>query len=79
MSLFITLFGRQPRLLGLDPTPVVKCNLDDWLTERATMNQLIHQHLVRAQSRMKSQADKKRSESLFSVGNMVYMKLQPYV
>jgi hypothetical protein len=79
MSLFITLFGRQPRLLGLDPIHVVKCNLDDWLTERATMNQLIHQHLVRAQSRMKSQADKKRSESLFSIGNMVYMKLHPYV
>jgi hypothetical protein len=78
-SPFEALFGRQPRLLGLDPTPVAIGNLDDWLTERATMNQLIHQHMVHAQSRMKSQADKKRLERQFSVGDMVYMKLQPYV
>jgi hypothetical protein len=73
------MFGRQPRLLGIDPTPATHEHLEDWLTERATMNQLIHQHLVHAQTRMKDQADKNRSEREFSVGDVVYMKLQPYV
>jgi ribosomal protein L21E len=43
------------------------------------MNQLIRQHLIRAQDRMKKQADKKRSEREFEMGTMVYIKLQPYV
>lgn len=33
-----------------------------WLQERAQMNEVLHQQLQRAQQRMKSQADKKRSE-----------------
>jgi len=43
------------------------------------MNRLIQQHLFRAQNRMKMQADKKRSERSFAVGDSVYLKLQPYV
>lgn len=43
------------------------------------MNELLKQHLLRAQHRMKSQADKNRSERSFSVGELVYLKLQPYV
>ena len=43
------------------------------------MNTLIQQHLVHAQTRMKTQADKSRSERHFSVGDWVYLKLQPYV
>jgi hypothetical protein len=78
-SPFEAMFGRQPRLLGIDPTPAAHGHLEDWLTERATINQLIHQHLIRAQTRMKHQADKNRLEREFSVGGMVYMKLQPYV
>jgi hypothetical protein len=43
------------------------------------MNTLIQQHLTRAQKRMKSQAEKSRSECQFVVGDWVYLKLQPYV
>lgn len=43
------------------------------------MTQLLQQHLQRAQQRMKHQADKQRSERQFVVGDMVYLKLQPYV
>jgi hypothetical protein len=43
------------------------------------MNTLIQQHLVHVQKRMKTQADKSRSERHFAVGDWVYLKLQPYV
>ena len=40
---------------------------------------VIKQHLSRAQERMKHQADKHRSERVFNEGDMVFLKLQPYV
>lgn len=43
------------------------------------MLKLIQQHLLWAQQRVKSQADKERTEREFVVGDMVYLKLQPYV
>jgi hypothetical protein len=43
------------------------------------MQDLIRQHLLRAQDRMKCQADNFRSERVFSVGDRVFLKLQPYV
>jgi hypothetical protein len=66
-------------VLGLHPLGAVEGNLADWLTERASMNQLIRQHLIQAQDHMKKQANMKWSEREFDVGDVVYMKLQPYV
>jgi ribosomal protein L21E len=43
------------------------------------MQNLVKQHLHRAQDRMKQQADKGRSKRQFKVGDMVFLKLQPYV
>ena len=43
------------------------------------MQELIQQHLLRAQEHMKHQADKGHSERVFSVGDKVFLKLQPYV
>jgi hypothetical protein len=39
------------------------------------MMDLVKQHLARAQLRMKVQADKKRSERSFQIGDMVYVRL----
>ncbi|CAD6226996.1 unnamed protein product [Miscanthus lutarioriparius] len=49
------------------------------LTERSTMLDLVRQHLLRAQQRMKLYADKHRSERSFNIGDMIFLKLQPYV
>jgi hypothetical protein len=38
----------------------------------------IKDHLIKAQARMKKYADMKRSEISFNVGDLVYLKLQPY-
>jgi hypothetical protein len=43
------------------------------------MLDVIRMHLLRAQQRMKYQADKNRSERVFQVGDQVYLKLQPYI
>jgi hypothetical protein len=43
------------------------------------MTDLIKQHLDRSKTCMKKQADQKRSERQFSLGDMVFLKLQPYV
>jgi hypothetical protein len=53
--------------------------LDQWVQERQLMVQVNKQHLLRAQQRMKLQADKNRSEISFEVGDKVFLKLQPYV
>jgi hypothetical protein len=39
------------------------------------MQSLIQQHLSRAQTRMKRQADKHRFERQFAIGDWVYLKL----
>jgi hypothetical protein len=43
------------------------------------MTKVIRQHLNRANVRMKNQADKGRTERSFEVGDLVFLKLQPYI
>jgi hypothetical protein len=43
------------------------------------VTKLVKQHLQRACLRMKHQAEKGRFERLFEVGDLVFLKLQPYV
>lgn len=46
---------------------------------RFLVQALVRQQLLRTQQRMKAQADKKSTEREFVVGDMVFLKLQPYV
>jgi hypothetical protein len=79
-SPFEVLYGHKPRFFGLQTKDSCQVpNLESWMQERELMQQVIKQHLLRAQVRMKSQADKHRSEVSFQVGDKVFLKLQPYV
>lgn len=79
-SPFEVLYGHLPRQLGIEAADAVSVpELEEWLQERQVMQDLIKLHLDRAKERMKKQADKKRSERSFAVGEMVYLKLQPYI
>lgn len=63
-----------PYLQGESKVQVVaKC-----LEDREEMLLLLKFHLMRAQHRMKQQADLHRSERSFEIGDWVYVKLQPY-
>jgi hypothetical protein len=46
--------------------------------ERQQLLDLLKQNLARAQNKMKLQADTKRSDKSFQMGEMVLLKLQPY-
>jgi hypothetical protein len=75
-SPFEVLYGFPPRHFGIAPpsaTPVA--DLNTWLDDRALMTSVIQLHLSHAQTRMKPQADKHRSECSFSVGTWVFLKL----
>jgi hypothetical protein len=79
-SPFEVLYGYSARHLGLSSAVVGEHvpDLNAWLSERSLMQDLVRQHLLRAQVRMKRQADKDRSERSFKVGDWVFLKLQPY-
>ncbi|KAJ1261463.1 hypothetical protein BS78_09G031300, partial [Paspalum vaginatum] len=77
---FEILYGQSPHQLGIDR--VESCavlDLATWLKERKLMVQLVQQQLIRAQQCQKVQADKHRIARSFAVGDLVYLKLQPYV
>lgn len=80
MSPFKAMFGHEPRHWGITPTSeCIVLALHSWLDERAVVQDLLQQHLNRAQQHMKAQADKRRSPRTFEVGDSVYLKLQPYI
>jgi hypothetical protein len=54
-------------------------SLTKWVQERQKHSKLLKEKLAIAQNRMKLKADKNRSEREFQAGEMVLLKLQPYV
>jgi hypothetical protein len=56
------LYGHEPNQLGIEVADTShNMDLQQWLQERDLMLQVIHQHLHRAQNKMKHHADTKRS------------------
>ncbi|GJZ05359.1 retrotransposon-related protein [Tanacetum coccineum] len=53
-------------------------SVDRSLVAREAVIQLLKFHLLRAQDRMKAMADRKRTERVFGIDDLVLLKLQPY-
>ncbi|KAG8485932.1 hypothetical protein CXB51_019279 [Gossypium anomalum] len=64
----------MPYLVGAFSVAVV----DRSLQAREAARKLLQFYLKKAQTRMKQFADKHRSEKSFQVGDLVYLRLQPY-
>jgi hypothetical protein len=78
-SPFEVLYGHSRLHFGLSPADACSIpDLDAWIQDRDLTLRLLQQHLERVRSRMKSQADKKRTDRVFQVGDSVFLKLQPY-
>ncbi|OWM70560.1 hypothetical protein CDL15_Pgr014233 [Punica granatum] len=79
MTPFEGLYGFQPPIhMPYFPNDSAVAAVDIYMRDREGMIQTLKHHLQRAQSRMKLQADKKRTYREFSIGDMVFLKLQPY-
>lgn len=77
---FEVLYGYPPWHFGLDVDALQDVpDLHTWMQNRELMQAVVKQHLLRANARMKRQADKHRFERQFAVGDSVFLKLQPYV
>lgn len=79
-SPFEVLYGHPPRHFGIAASDACSVpELNEWIQERALTLRLLQQHLESIKNRMKNQADKKRSDRVFQVGDFVFLKLQPYI
>lgn len=72
-------YGQPPPIhLPYLPGASVNATVDRSLTAREAAMKLLKFHLLRAQNRMSQQANKHRSDRNFTIGDYVYLKLQPY-
>ncbi|XP_060200476.1 uncharacterized protein LOC132628731 [Lycium barbarum] len=76
---FEALYSYFPPQLSLGPfLETIVPAAEDAVMLRQQMQQLLKDHLSKAQERMKYYADQRRNDREFAVGDMVYLKLQPY-
>lgn len=78
MTPFQALYGYAAPRVNLLPMTSDTATASDWVQSRTEWNKKLKENLELAQNRMKQNADKWRMDKSFEVGNMVYLKLQPY-
>lgn len=79
ISPFEVVYGRKPpSFLSYVPGLTEVQAVDDIMKERQRLLSLLKHNLVVAQARMKKNADLKRIDKDFAVGDWVYLRLQPY-
>ncbi|KAL0537842.1 hypothetical protein IC582_026831 [Cucumis melo] len=79
MTPFQVVYGRKPPpLLSYGTQVTSNATLDEQLRERDKMILSLREHLRLAQDQMKKQADKKRRDVEYEVGDRVFLKLRPY-
>src|ERR1700678_1498878 len=79
MSPFRALYSYDPLsfveiAFGDSRAPMVQ----DWIQQSQGILMELKDHLQRAQNQQKVQADKHRVDRTFEVGDLVYLRLQPY-
>lgn len=73
------MYGRDPpKLLRFVSGSTTLSSLEEQMGERDAILDELQFYLSRAQNHMKQYEDLKRRDGHFQVGDMVYLKLQPY-
>ncbi|CAA7020384.1 unnamed protein product [Microthlaspi erraticum] len=76
---FQVVYGRTvPSLLRFEEKSTANYDVEVMLKERDEVLQDLKSHLVKAQARMKNNADKHRRELVFAACDKVFLKLRPY-
>ncbi|KAK1678256.1 hypothetical protein QYE76_039104 [Lolium multiflorum] len=78
-SPFKALYGHEPNMGAMpELDTVTEPSVAGVIKDRAAQLELLKKHLTTAQLRMKTFADRNRTEKQFQVGDAVLLKLQPY-
>jgi hypothetical protein len=73
------LYGYDPLVVAAPVLPDTENkHVHEMLIERMFQMEVIRQHLITTQNRIKVQADKHRTDREFQVGEKVLLNLQPY-
>jgi hypothetical protein len=75
---FEALYGYAPPLISEIMVPSPESQAMDFIARKQQMITRLKENLAQAQARTKKYADMNRTERSFSVGDMVYLKLQPF-
>ncbi|KAJ0440472.1 putative nucleotidyltransferase, Ribonuclease H [Helianthus annuus] len=76
---FSIVYGREPpSLVPYVAGETKNAELEQQLIDRDDMLKLLRQNLQKAQDRMRNQANLKRRELTFQIGDYVFLKIQPY-
>jgi hypothetical protein len=67
-SPFKALYGYEPHMIPTPATTSTNASVTEWANEREAHNDLLRQHLLQAQNKMKLKADKNRTHREFQVG-----------
>lgn len=78
-SPFKALYGYDPAVGAVHSLSTTPPSIAEFVSNRQAQALLLKEQLQRAQLKMKSVADKKRSDVEYQVGDQVLLKLQPYV
>lgn len=79
LSPFQALYGYKPTHLSMGPyIDPPTSGAQGFIHTRTKMTLLFKENLIAAQDRMKKLADLKRGDRNFEVGDLVYLKLQPF-
>jgi hypothetical protein len=79
VSPFQALYGFAPPMINEVAIPGPDdSEARDFLMEKQQMLAKLKDNLTQAQARMKRYADQKRTERTFEIGDMVYLRMQPY-
>jgi hypothetical protein len=79
MTPFQALYGRlPPSIPDYVSGSATNSSLDDTLQQRQEILKLLKDNLSKSRQRMETQANKKRVDYTFEIGDLVLLRLQPY-
>jgi hypothetical protein len=79
VSPFQALYGFAPPMINEIAIPgPADSDAKDFLLEKQQMLTKLKENLTQAQAKMKKYVDQKRTERSFDIGDMVYLRMQPY-